>query len=402
MTTEKPSQKAKKDIASYLILWGLLGGLFIHSFIKHGILNQAIGWMIPQASAQVPIVNSRSGFMPDWSRLRFSDMIVQESGSVRFPGRLGTETRTWSAGQSIAEFLELGDFEEADFGIERLNVQAIARTQGTNINTLRLSDFGLLKKQSIANLVQAVPSLRNRYVSQVPPIRDLLRRSGWGTSGRIGDIAQINGIRQLQLGRIDLSRYRLLDIPGVERTAIQRFANWQDTLIKDIPGLPNLTWNNFPSIPTASLAFIGKVDLPLGDLEANRIRSISGSYQEGFNVPCNLPSCAHFELSGFTPGATGAQWISGKSQQVRGGFGILRVVNGGREPTGRHPFGSAFKQVVWNINEAEGRVDTSMFFRICKRIAFVRTCTPYFIGPVPFINYREKDPIILGNPPTVP
>ncbi|MEO0684652.1 MAG: hypothetical protein AAFY76_06280, partial [Cyanobacteria bacterium J06649_11] len=56
-------------------------------------------------------------------------------------------------------------------------------------------------------------------------------------------------------------------------------------------------------------------------------------------------------------------------------------------------------QVVWNIDEAEGSVETTMFFRICQRFAFIgKTCTPYGIGPVPFITYREKDPIILGSP----
>ncbi|MCC5662216.1 hypothetical protein LC608_35985, partial [Nostoc sp. XA010] len=72
-------------------------------------------------------------------------------------------------------------------------------------------------------------------------------------------------------------------------------------------------------------------------------------------------------------------------------------------PTGRHPFGKSFKQVVWDIDESSGSVNTAMFFRFCKNIPFVgRTCTPYFIGPVPFITYHEKDPIIFGSPSTVP
>ena len=94
---------------------------------------------------------------------------------------------------------------------------------------------------------------------------------------------------------------------------------------------------------------------------------------------------------------------SGKFQKVKVGFGPQVIVFNGKEPTGRHPFGKAFKQVVWNIDEAEGSVETTMFFRICKRIAFIgKTCTPYGIGPVPFITYREKDPIVLGSPSTLP
>lgn len=58
--------------------------------------------------------------------------------------------------------------------------------------------------------------------------------------------------------------------------------------------------------------------------------------------------------------------------------------------------------MIWDINEAEGSMTTAMFFRVCQRIGFVRTCSPYFIGPVPFINYREKDPIIFGDPFSLP
>jgi hypothetical protein len=95
--------------------------------------------------------------------------------------------------------------------------------------------------------------------------------------------------------------------------------------------------------------------------------------------------------------------MSGKFQKVNGGFGILKALNGGKEPTGRNPFGSSFKQVIWNIDEASGSVKTAMFFRICKTIPFIgRTCSPYFIGPVPFIEYREKDPIVLGKPNSLP
>jgi hypothetical protein len=166
--------------------------------------------------------------------------------------------------------------------------------------------------------------------------------------------------------------------------------------------LSTLTWDNLPGLQTLDLSFIGKVDIVLRDIEANRTRSISGSYQQGFNVPCLQNNCAHAEVAGIGR-TTGTQWISGKVQKVTGGFGILKALNDGKEPTGRNPFGSAFKQVIWDIDEASGSMETAMFFRICKTIPFVgRTCSPYFIGPVPFIEYKEKDPIIFGQPSTLP
>lgn len=446
MSINKPA-KAQKDITSYLILWGLLGGLFIHSFIKHGILNQAIGFIISPASAQeeargrgagrkgdeeklavspflpvknslssspcsllrdpcflhkryaqVTVIDSGNGFMPDWSRLKFSNMIISSDGRVTYPGSRGTETRVWSAGQSIAEFMELGDFETPELAIEKLNLSTIAKVQGLNLNQLKLSDLELTKWQTLPNLVRAVPELGSKSVASVKPVGDFLRRYGI-TYGTIGNASRLYRIRNAQLGRvIKLNNYSLTSIPNLQNASLNRFGNWQDSTVNGVPGLADLTWDNLPGLKTLNLSFVGKVDLPLGDLEANRTRTISGSYQEGFNVPCRQNSCVHFEASGIGK-TTGTQWISGKSQQVKGGFGILKSLNGGFEPTGRNPFGSTFKQVVWEVDEAEGSVQTTMFFRICKTIPFIgRTCSPYFIGPVPFIKYREKDPIIFGQP----
>jgi hypothetical protein len=82
---------------------------------------------------------------------------------------------------------------------------------------------------------------------------------------------------------------------------------------------------------------------------------------------------------------------------VKGGKGILGSVNGGKEPTGRHPFGDAFKVAVWDVSEVDGMISQALFFRVCMRNNFVDLgCTPYFIGPVPFMTYKEKEPIFLG------
>ncbi|BAY42071.1 hypothetical protein NIES2111_64670 (plasmid) [Nostoc sp. NIES-2111] len=398
----KSSFRLSDNTLRYLIFFSLVGSLLIHSFIKYGLLNQVVGFLLPKASAQVPLINSPNGFTPDWSRLKFSDMIIGEDGSVTYPGSRGTETRTWTAGQSIADFMELGDFETPELAIESLNLSTIARVQGINLSRLRLNDFQLTRWQTLPSLVKAVPGLGNRNVGSVPPIRDFALRFGLN-GGRIADIARDSGLANVPLSRgINLRNYPLTSIPNLQNASINRFANWQDSKIIGVPGLSTLTWDNLPGLRSLDLSFVAKVDLPLRDIEANRTRSISGSYQQGFNVPCLQNNCAHMEISGIGR-TTGTQWMSGKFQKVNGGFGILKALNDGKEPTGRNPFGSSFKQVVWNIYEGSGKVETTMFFRICKTIPFIgRTCSPYFIGPVPFIEYREKDPIVLGQPNSLP
>ncbi len=333
-------------------------------------------------------------------------MIISEDGSVTYPGTIGTETRTWRAGQSIAEFMELGDFETPELLIETINISTIAKTEGLSLSKIKLSDFQLMQWQTLPNLVKAIPDLANKPVYSVQPINDFLNKLGIPSYGTIGNILSFYNspnLNNAQLGKvINLNNYSLTSIPSIENTSINRFDNWQDTKINGVPGLSNLTWDNLPGLQTLDLSFVGKVDLVLRDIEANRTRSISGSYQQGFNVPCLQNNCAHAEMAGVGK-TTGTQWISGKVQKVNGGFGILKAINGGKEPTGRNPFGSAFKQVIWNIDEESGSMETAMFFRICKTIPFIgRTCSPYFIGPIPFINYREKDTIIFGQPNSFP
>jgi hypothetical protein len=215
----------------------------------------------------------------------------------------------------------------------------------------------------------------------------------------IGELSNYDVFQHTQIGSvISLKQYPLESIPGIDDAKINSFNDWRYSTIDGVPGLSNLTWNNLPGLQSIDISFIGNIDLPLGVEEANRIRTLSGSDQAGYKVPCQQSSCPHTELAG--PGnTTGMQWISGQSQQVRGGFGVLGSFNGSQEPTGRNPFGSAFKQVIWTIDESKGSVETMMFFRFCDRGGLVDLgCTPYFIGPVGFIDYREKDPIILGEP----
>lgn len=120
---------------------------------------------------------------------------------------------------------------------------------------------------------------------------------------------------------------------------------------------------------------------------------------QGFSVNCQDNDCAYIELDDLENSGRnvrgsleGKQWISGKYQEVEGGSGCLKGVNGGKEPTGRLPFGNAFKVVVMEPDERTDTVDTALFFRFCSPCG----CSPYFIGPVPFFTYRVNSPIFVG------
>ena len=399
----------------YWMFLGLCTSLLLHgliSFRHHNLLGCILG-IQPVTASPTPTVNTipskyiNNAPVPDWQSITFKSFVFSSPGSielpnVEFPGY--KSIRNWQAGQSLDEVMELGDFENV-FNLENFSLQTIGQLSGISLANTKLSDFQTIKWQTVPELTKAIPSLVNEYVENVPPIRDLIKKilgvaniNGQTIGGIINDFPQI---KDIELGEIDLSDYNLTSIPGIEKTALKQFSNWQNTSISKIPGLNQVTFTNFPNAPVPQGSIIGKLDLPLKEVESNRQRSISGSDQVGFNVPCTN-NCAHIELSG-AGGITGSQWMSGKFQQVKGGFGILGNLNGGKEPTGRHPFGKGFKQAVWDINEGDGTASTAIFFRICRRGGwFDLGCSPYFIGPFPFFMYQEKSPIFLGTPLTIP
>lgn len=421
----------KLDRLRYLMGIGLVAGLALHGLIRFGgsynlgsfVEGKAVAQTVPTKYSNLNTLTNKTKQLknpqvvatkyvngaptPDWSNITFKNMKFGESGSVELPDIKNPgmkETRTWSAGQSLSEVMELGDFEATEFNIEDFTLKDIVDITGVQLKNLKLSDFETIKWQTLEDLAEAIPKFEDLEVGAIPPIQELVTKVTGSTldDRTVGEVLDnYPQLGEAELGKyVELDNYKLNSIPGIEDAQLKDFTNWQNATIDKVPGLADVPFDQFSSISIPDVSFIGKVDLPLGSLESGRWKSISGSYQAGFNVPCEK-KCGHIEVSG-SDILTGAQWMSGKDQKVKGGFGILGKLNGGNEPTGRHPFGKSFKQVIWDINEADGSITTAMFFRICKRGWIDLGCSPYFIGPVPFFTYREMDPIILGSPLNVP
>ena len=411
------SREATAKELKYWMLFGLLISLVLHGFLHINpgsmlllLLNQKA---VAQSSTSIiPTKTFNEAPVPDWKNITFKSFVFKNNGSIELPS---SETpgyksrRVWQAGQSLDRVMELGDFEKV-LGLENFSIKDIESKSGTSLQNTNLSDFSLAKWQTISELVKAIPNLANSQVSDVPPIKDLIEQklNIVVANQTVGELIEQNReLKNIELGEIDLSKYKLTSIPGIDNAQLKDFSNWQNTTISKVPGLNQVTFNNFPNPIAPQGNTVAQVDLPLREVENNRQRSISGSYQEGFNVPC-FTNCAHIELSAKSAGQstlsgefrgstgiTGTQWMSGKFQEVRGGYGVLGSLNGGKEPTGRHPFGKAFKQVIWNVDEASGSITTAIFFRICKRDL---GCSPYYIGPFDYATYKEKSAIFLGSP----
>lgn len=147
----------------------------------------------------------------------------------------------------------------------------------------------------------------------------------------------------------------------------------------------------------AQPGFWGKLDLVLGERESYIDYTVSGSDREGWAVPCLQQNCTHIELSSeIFPMLHGRRWIGGQ-QQVRGGRNPpLKYLNGGREPTGRLPFGDRIKIVVHSVNESQGTVQFAAYLNFCIQFLFYKSCSPYFIGPLPWLSAAEKDWVLVG------
>lgn len=210
--------------------------------------------------------------------------------------------------------------------------------------------------------------------------------------------------------KLDLSRYPINSIPRLNQTQLSKFPGWQQSYINQVPGLNQVPFDKMPQPINSGLDVVGIASVVLGNSERGDSRARENYFVSGKvnrsnkNIPvaCEVgKECPYLELgdvAGQTGNLYGKRWASGSTQKVDGGFGILQSVNGGKEPTGRLVYGSGFKVVLTGVNESTGTANFGLFFRFCIRFLWGgKSCSPYFIGPIPWIPTNENDLVILGR-----
>lgn len=213
----------------------------------------------------------------------------------------------------------------------------------------------------------------------------------------------VTGISPERLGLLSIPE----SIPGIDKIEIGQIADIENLSLSSFGDLnvANLSLSQMPS-PMRLLPGIrtGVADISLGtpgagDREQQRVRIVSGGITSRNMVQngarCEGNSCPHFEIA--TPGDPefhGTAWMDAKGQRVPDGFGILCKPWSCKGPPGNHPFGSAARVLLTNINQSTGTADVSLSFAFCRRIPFVgRSCTPWvFPTPsgIPIGKIREK------------
>jgi hypothetical protein len=379
------------------------------------------------ALAQVPTANpiptttvqfqGQSVQVPDWSNISFNTLPpILEGGSVSIPPgyiqQIGyNPSRSWQAGDRPSTFIFLGDVQDS-FGLQSFSLNQIGQIIGQDLSAVPLSSFSLAGLQSPNSLVAAIPELANLALSQVPPLQELFG----GAFGTVADAINQNPVlANTPLGQVlDLAGFSIQDIPGLDQVPLDQLAQWQQAAIAGIPGLGDVAFSKFPiPIPTG-LSAIAIADVVFGQKELADPKAIAHlDYITGTMEPHSgattipippkpLTSTRYVELADLVgKGGTnqGKRWVAGEDQSVPGGYGFLTALNEGKEPTGLAVYPRTFKVALLDTAESQGSAEFGIYFRTCIHALFVDSCSPYFIGPIPWIPAREKDVVILGVQP---
>jgi hypothetical protein len=195
------------------------------------------------------------------------------------------------------------------------------------------------------------------------------------------------GIANAPFGSVvDLRSAKLANVPSLANTPLNKFQGFQKLTASQIPNVGKIAFANMPTYTVPAGGAILKMDLVRNKERKIENMVLSGS-EEDPNAKCET-NCDYIETHPIVglPLLKGAKIISGDSLQVRGGKGLLKWVNGGKEPTGISA--SGVKLVVRNVNARKGTASVNVNLRFCYYY-FGQHCTPYFIG-FPLWELNEK------------
>lgn len=407
--------KLRKRAVQILISCCLGISLILFSAFSSFLLDQP-----DPADANIPFLSEACGESAEaqfpkqpfnWSQWNWSSFPPAEQGDY--------------SGRTITQIITLGG-QQGVFNAQNKTLSEINALAGKDINTIRLSDLGLLSWQSIGNLAKAVPGLGNRRATEIPLINELLkdRVNALERVLSLNDLlAQRPDIAKLVPGEDLLHKYGLSGLPNIGNTALTSFQDWHKSAISQVPGLEQVPFSEMVdnSSPLATLMPVAIMDIPLGGTsgsqESDRCRTVTGSGPLNFSEPCGS-GCDHVELSdpvlGNTPlptryaGVHGRQFILASTDGsfrnwVEGGSGApackFLSVPPGKEPTGRMLVPGLAKLVLTSVDEKQGAAQFSLYFGYsCTLLGVPIGHTPYFIGPIPLPlpTPYEKDTIPIG------
>jgi murein DD-endopeptidase MepM/ murein hydrolase activator NlpD len=310
-----------------------------------------------------------------------------------------------SDGQSFASTVDMEDYPAV--GEMTLGQVSGSATIGNN---------AALAEVKVGDLVDSVDGLSEKKVSEAPAIGKIIEnyavQKGLDIGFKYADkyigkvfdkIPELKGIPIGQFSGL-LSGDPLSAIPGLADVAMKKIPGLDKVSLDKIPGLDKIPLKDIMDLakysPVAILNHIWSKE------ETQSVfKSVSGSKEEGWSVPCTQTSCGYSELADYRGSLeslpySGARWNLGGpkkalgQQMVKGGSGVMGATFGGKEPTGR-ALGNDLKIVLTNVDQSKGSVDFSLYTHACTKHA---GCSPFIFGPIPFYTTTETNLVFMGVP----
>jgi hypothetical protein len=342
--------------------------------------------LLPDLSKRLPMgvlhIDGRSAAIPDWQVVTFDSFPF-------FPADGQWGEVEWSKGDLLADVLTLGDFQRS-LDLHLMTLASMGESLGipvklgkkSPIYQIKLSEFRLLERQTIASLVEAVPALLDMPIEKLEVLQDLV------SSVEPTLVLKDQTLEELltehpEMGSIKLSRailedYTVADLPGIEVAPLQVFAQWEDAAISEVPLLPLMSWWLFPQKPLID-----------GEIAVATVSQSDSAADADDNDALVLTPSSAFEP---------IEWTAGEEEKTSAPAYGLREraqINDGQELKGAFPFGPAFKVVPEAITP-EG-IQMAMYFRTCRSTAGTVDCSAYGIGPIPLQTYRPGETVFLGH-----
>ena len=290
------------------------------------------------------------------------------------------------------------------------------------ITTLAKGDWeqfvNLEEQKTLAEVIKKYPELEKVPINKLFPTAEKAVVQDWnfilkkakqvaverGTEIATSELLEIvPELGDAPIGALPIDELLVKDIEGLADVALERVPNISNRYLSQLGNLSETSQSmlviDMARIPLTGDVF-GKLDIPFaGEVETPITRVLSGgtANQIFLPEPCLEKSCKHFEIveafSGFAEvlngigKVQGKAWVQGSSQDVPGGKGLLRSVNGGKERTGVSVWttNSHVKLSLEDINEGgNGEPATARIwldFQICIYPPFLgEHCTPHFLS----------------------
>ncbi|WP_036489114.1 hypothetical protein [Myxosarcina sp. GI1] len=215
--------------------------------------------------------------------------------------------------------------------------------------------------------------------------------------------AVIPELGDVPLSALPIEKLLVRDLDGLADTALDRVPKVANRYLSELGNLSQ-TPGTMLAVDTAMILLtgdvFGRLDISFaGEVETPITYVLSGGTKNQIFLPepCLEKSCKHFEIVEVLSGLAGTlngfgsvrgkAWVQGSSQEVPGGKGFLRWVNGGKERTGVPVWttDSHVKLSLEDIDEGgDGEPATARIwldFQICVYPPFLgEHCTPHFLS----------------------